>query len=225
VAAVLDKPLSLEDLRPASFDEMVRQAAVVARLRALADGVRHRTIVPTHLLFHGPPGVGKTTAARAFGRLVLGEEFENSFHHLASYDDRGGHRMRTALVPLSRRPPSRAAPFRILFLDDADSLEPEAQDALRPALENESGSTVFILACNSLRRIARPIQSRCTVLTFDPLARPEMERLVAELGRKAGVALSGPEVARLLDRSHGIPREAAKLLIEARAAGASPPPG
>jgi replication factor C small subunit len=217
VANFRDKPLTMEDLRPASFEEMVGQEEVVARLKTLAEGVGRRTIVPTHLLFHGPPGVGKTTAARAFGHLVLGEDYENSFHHLGSYDERGVNRVRQGIIPLSRRPPSRSAPFRILFLDDADSLVPKAQDALRPALENESGSTVFILACNNLRRIARPIQSRCTVLGFAPLGPEQMHQLVEQLASATDLRLDEQSISAMVEKAHGIPREVAKMLIEAQA--------
>jgi replication factor C small subunit len=207
-------PVAMEHLRPATLEEIVGQATSIARLRRLADGVRDGRIVPTHVLMHGPPGVGKTTAARAFGRVVLGEDWENSFHEIRASDNRSVPQVRDHIVDLARRPPSRHAPFRVIFLDEADELLPKAQNALRPALEDPGGSTVFLLACNQLHRVSRPIQSRCTVLPFTPLAPEDLRRVVVEAADRVGRTLEPSVVETIVDRAAGIPREAVKLVIE-----------
>jgi replication factor C small subunit len=204
----------MEDLRPSTLDTVVGQVESIGRLRRFAEGARSGRIVPTHLLFHGPPGVGKTTAARAFAHEVLGADWDNSFHELRAYDARGVDRIRDDVVELARRPPSRKAPFRIVFFDEADELEPEVQNVLRPALESDSGSTVFILACNTLERVSAPIRSRCTVLEFTALTPEEMRRVVLESSRRAGLALDEALAESILRRANGIPREAVKLVIE-----------
>ncbi|MCI4355099.1 MAG: AAA family ATPase, partial [Thermoplasmata archaeon] len=161
------RALSMEDLRPTTLGEIVGQREVVRRLVGLAQGVRSGRIVPPHLIFHGPPGVGKTTAARAFAREVLGENWENGFNTISATDERGIDFIRARIVPLLSLPAARGAPFRIFFFDEADGLDPEAQKALRPAMEAALGSCVFILACNDLPAISDPLQSRCTLLEFE----------------------------------------------------------
>jgi len=163
---------------------------------------------------HGPPGIGKTTAARAFAREVLGGDWESGFHTLQACDDRGVSVMTRRIIPESRRPPARGAAFRIIFLDDADGIAPKAQNALRPALENEGGSTQFILAVNSLRRIAFPIQSRCTLLEFTPLGEAEMRRVILDALGKTSFQLSDLAIQGIVPRSRGIPREALRLVLE-----------
>ncbi|MCI4317636.1 MAG: AAA family ATPase [Thermoplasmata archaeon] len=209
--------MSMEDFRPQALDEIVGQTAAVARLHRLADGILSGKIVPPNLLMHGPPGVGKTTAARAFARLVLGEDYENSFHQLTSADERGVNRIRNEIVPAALRPPSRTAPFRIFFFDEADRLVPKAQAALQPAMEGESGSTVFILACNNVRLLSKPIQSRCTVLEFAPLSTGEMRRLVFEVAYRNRLEVDDATLDGMVAEAEGIPREAVKLLIERHA--------
>jgi replication factor C small subunit len=204
----------MEDLRPRTLPEIVGQPAVMGRLIQLAAGARAGRIVPPNLLFHGPPGIGKTTAARAFAREVLGEEWENSFHLLAAYDDRGVNVMARRIIPESRRPASREAPFRIIFFDDADGISPKAQNALRPALENPGGSTQFIFAVNDLRRMSYPLQSRCTVLPFGPLDGPSMRSVLLTAIAKTSFGVPEARLEGIISRSRGIPREGLKLLLE-----------
>jgi replication factor C small subunit len=214
------RPIQLEDFRPSRLEEILGQDEVVARLRQLAEGVRSGRIVPPNLLFHGPPGVGKTTAARAFAREVLGPDFANSYYQLRTSDDRSLSVVKDGIIPLSRRPPSRTAPFRIFFFDEADSLEPTVQSALRSAMEEGTGSTVFILACNELARLSEPMQSRCTTLAFTPIGPVEMRQVVEQAMARLPMPLPPGTVELIVDRARGIPRNAVKLVLEAHAISA-----
>jgi DNA polymerase III delta prime subunit len=207
----------MEDFRPTTLGGMVGQREVVRRLGALATATRERKIVPPNLLMHGPPGVGKTTAARAFAREVLGHDWENSFHELKASDNRSLEFIRDRVVPTSLMAPSRGALVRIFFLDEAETLSPEVQSVLRPALENERGSSMFILACNEVGRITPPIRSRCTVLDFSPVADPDLMALVHAAAQRWSLPLDDALLGSIVSQAHGIPREAVKLLLESHA--------
>jgi DNA polymerase III delta prime subunit len=209
----------MEEFRPKLLSGIIGQEKVIARLRSLVEGVRSGRIVPPNLLLHGPPGIGKTTAARAFAREVLGPEFDNSFYQLRSADDRGFAVVQSGIIPLSRLPPKRGAPIRIFFFDEAESLEPPVQGALRSAMEEGSGYTIFILACNDLGAISAPMRSRCTVLEFTPVDPDAMRRLVETAAASAPVLLGSGEVDEIVKGSDGVPREAIKLLVERIGAG------
>lgn len=207
----------MEELRPSTLPEVIGQDAVMRRLSAIAEATRARRVVPPNLLFHGPPGVGKTTAARAFARATLGDDWENSFHQLDGSDDRSAVFLRDRIVPKAWQPPSRNAVARIIFLDESEGLSPEAQLILRPALESGAGSTIFILACNDLGAVSAPLRSRCTVLEFPPVSDEAMRRIIGRAAEKAGLALTTAQVAAIAAEAGGIPREAIKRIVEAAA--------
>ncbi len=212
--------LSIEDFRPDTLDGILGQPRAVARLERILAGVRHGTVMPPHMLFHGPPGVGKTAAARAFGRAALGPYYEANFNELKAFDNRD-HGVLPEIILKSRGPPPGGAPFRILFFDELESLSPSAQHDLRPAMEGEGGWSVFILACNDLTGISAALLSRLTVLEFPAVAPADVRRILESALARTPFALEPPALDAIVERAGGIPREAIKLLLEE--GGALPP--
>ncbi len=140
---------------------MVGQDAILPLLRSYAE----KRSMP-HLLFAGPPGSGKTTAALALARDLFGSEWRASFMELNASDERGIDTVRTTIKQYARTSSLGEVGFKILFLDEADNLTSEAQASLRRLMERYSGSCRFILSCNYSSRIIDPIQSRCAVFRF-----------------------------------------------------------
>jgi replication factor C small subunit len=164
----------VEKYRPHSLDDMVGQESILPALRAYA--ARHS--IP-HLLFAGPPGTGKTTAALALAHDLYGAEWRQNFLELNSSNERGIDTVRTTIKDYVRAAPIGGTGFKILLLDEADALTSEAQNSLRRLMERHSAACRFVLSCNYSSRIIEPIQSRCAVFRFRTY-KPDQIRLQLE---------------------------------------------
>jgi replication factor C small subunit len=125
-----------------------------------------------HLILYGPPGTGKTTIARILADKVLGKRTEMNYMELNASADRGVDIIRNQVLAfISNSSFTRIgapdAPYKIVFLDEADSLTVEAQNSLKNMLETYSQKSRFILSCNNYNKIIAPLISRCLPIKFD----------------------------------------------------------
>ncbi len=161
-----------EKFRPKKFEDVVGQKDIVAGVKGMVE----KGDIP-HMLFHGPAGVGKTTLAYIVGRELFGENFKSNFMELNASDERGIQVIREKVKGFAKVRPL-GADFKIIFLDEADYLTPDAQASLRRIMEVYHKTTRFILCCNYINKIISPIQSRCKVFSFGKLGSDEIMNLV-----------------------------------------------
>jgi replication factor C small subunit len=131
----------IEKYRPATLDAVVGQEAITSRL----SGYVEQEDLP-HLLFSGPAGVGKSSAAIAIAHERYGEDWEQNFLELNASDERGIDVVRDRIKSFARSS-FGGFDYRVIFLDEADSMTGDAQSALRRTMEQFSHNTRFILSC------------------------------------------------------------------------------
>lgn len=129
-----------------------------------------------HLLFYGPPGTGKTSAALALAKDLFGPElYRHRILELNASDERGIQVVRekiknfAKLIANERVEGYPCPSFKLVILDEADSMTSDAQSALRRIMESYAQVTRFIIISNYVTKIIDPLTSRCAKFRFRPL--------------------------------------------------------
>jgi len=175
-----------EKYRPKTFEEVIGQKEIVSRVQALVE-----TQNLPHLLFAGPPGVGKTTLSLVIARSMFGDNWKSNFLELNASDERGIDVIRVKVKDFARTRALGNVPFKIIYLDECDALTKEAQQALRRTMENYTQTTRFILSCNYSSKIIEPIQSRCAIFRFKSLAKEDMCTITEKIKHEEGLRFEG----------------------------------
>ncbi len=181
-----------EKYRPSTFEEVRGQKEIVEKIKAFVESKN----MP-HLLFSGPAGVGKTTLSLVIAKQLFGENWRQNTLELNASDERGIDVVRVKVKDFARTKAIGDAPFKLIYLDESDALTREAQQALRRTMENYTKTCRFILSCNYSSKIIDPIQSRCAVFRFKPLAEGDVCQLIEKIAKEEELSLS-PETKKAL---------------------------
>ncbi len=196
-----------EKYRPEKFSDIVGQEDIIKRVEALTNSLN----IP-HLLFAGPAGTGKSTLALVVVKELFKDSWRENYLELNASDERGINVVREKVKSFARTKSIGNVPFKVIFLDEADALTPEAQQALRRTMENYSSTCRFILSCNYSSKIIDPIQSRCALFRFKLLEKRHIEKIIQKIaeGEKLTVTPDGGEM--IYEGSEGDCRKCINLL-------------
>ena len=120
-----------------------------------------------NLLLHRVAGTGKTTLAK-----LIANNLNCDLLYINASDERGIDTIREKIIPFASS--LGFGNVKIVILDEADYITPQAQATLRNTMESFSGNTRFILTCNYLERIISPLQSRCQTLEIKPPSKQDV---------------------------------------------------
>ena len=195
------------------------------------------------MLFYGPPGTGKTSTILALAKQLYGPDLiKTRVLELNASDERGISIVRAKVKDFARQQLSGAPnynvmvedkdadggikqvryrdkypcpPFKIVVLDEADSMTQDAQSALRRTMETYSKMTRFCLVCNYVTRIIDPLASRCSKFRFKSLDQGSAVARVEDIARLEGVNLANGVSEELVRVAEGDLRKAITFLQSA----------
>lgn len=210
-------------LRPGIWDEYVGQGHVKANVRVALDAAKKRKSMPEHILFYGPPGVGKTTLAHLVARTLEVPLKTTSGVAIERAGD-----LAAILTNLEDG--------SVLFIDEIHRLGTKIEELLYPALE--SGSLDIVLgkgpsartvelalprftlvgATTRVAQISGPLRSRFGggVYQLDFYSDEDVRSIIKRSAKLLGLSVSDDVITALASRSRATPRVANALLKRVR---------
>jgi Holliday junction DNA helicase RuvB len=212
-----------QTLRPSKWDEYIGQENIKKNLHILLNAAKEREHPPEHLLFYGPPGLGKTTLAHLIAKETSSQMRSTSGPAIEKVGD-----LASILTNLS--------PGDILFIDEIHRLNKTIEEVLYPAMESRSLDIIIgkgpsartiqlelpaftlIGATTRVAMISSPLRSRFSggVFKLEFYNREEIMKIIERSAKILGVSLDKDASGKIAERSRFTPRTANYLLKRAR---------
>lgn len=212
-----------QELRPKSWDEYIGQESIKKNLNILLEAARQRSHPPEHLLFYGPPGLGKTTLAHLIAHHTNSQIKITSGPSIEKVGD-----LASILTNLNSGD--------ILFIDEVHRLNKSIEEVLYPAMESgvldiiigkgPSARTIqlelppftLIAATTRISMLSSPLRSRFSggIFRLEFYTEQEIEKILHRSAKILGINVDESACAEIAKRSRQTPRKANYLLKRCR---------
>ena len=214
--------VSARKYRPDSFEALLGQDNIA---RTLSNSIKRGQLAHAYL-FCGPRGVGKTTTARIFAKMIncahpgpdmepCGEcescvSFQEGrsycIHELDAASNNGVDDIK-ALIEKVQVPP-QVGKYSVYIIDEVHMLSPSAFNAFLKTLEEPPSYAIFILATTEKHKILPTILSRCQTYDFNRIGIPDMVKNLRGIAAKEGVTIDDESLHVIASKADGAMRDA-----------------
>jgi replication factor C subunit 2/4 len=200
----------IEKYRITKIDDIIGQDHIIQLMKNI---IINRDM--PNLLLWGNPGVGKTSTSLSLCYELYGfKKFEQNVLELNASDERGISIVRNSIINFTKLTvtTNKNINFKIIILDEAESMTKDAQSALRKVMESYSNITRFIFICNNIHNIIEPIQSRCMKLKFNEIPNNNIKEKITEISTSENLQLTKSGLKAIIELSNGDMRKCILLL-------------
>ncbi len=216
-----DQPAPNQNLRPTTIDEYVGQDSAVKTLKIFLNGVKKRGIASEHILFYGPPGIGKTTLS-----YIIAKELEGDFKVTTGATLTKTGDLAAILTNLKDND--------VLFIDEIHRMPKAVEEMLYPVMEEYSLDIIIgkgpsartmrlpisritiVGATTKLAMLSAPLRDRFgLVLRLDFYNEPQMTHIIKRSASLIGINVTDDAAMHIAKRSRRTPRIANRILKRA----------
>jgi replication factor C subunit 3/5 len=201
----------IEKYRPKNLDEVKSHEQLITTLKNFI----HNRDLP-HLLFYGPPGTGKTSIILSCAKELYGNNIDLMTLQINVSEERGIEIVRNKILQFVQSKSfifnENNKLFKLVILDEADAMTPDAQAILRRIIEKYTVNARFCLICNYIKKINLALQSRCTIFRLSPIPDDIIKEKIKEISKKEKLKINKEAIESIIDKSNGDFRKIINIL-------------
>jgi replication factor C small subunit len=187
---ITENTLWVESFRPGTLEGYIGNEHVIQKVKIFIENGD----IP-HLLFYGTAGTGKTTLAK-----IIANSVDADLMYINASDENSVDAVRDKIKRYASTVGFKR--WKIVILDEADYLTPNAQAALRNLMETYSRTTRFILTCNYVEKIIDPIQSRCQTFGITPPDKSVVAQRLVEVLTEKEIEYDVNDIVAIINSSY-----------------------